>query len=148
MDEKQLSYLSGLSNADRRIVWWMTENLSAKERSDLFFEDQRRVVMAMASGRTLIGPMAPGHRMAKKWTFTAKRWEPISFLFRIGDEIVVSSVQATHEGRGYLRDLFAGIERAGLRVVVPSPLAHMTEILVHYGFECTEEYSVDIWRRP
>lgn len=144
--------LAGLTIDERRIVERLAERFSVEDRSALFLADQRRLVIAMAAGRPLIGPMMPGHRMAKKWTFTTKRWEPISFLFRLGDEVIMSSVQATREGRGYLRELIAGIERVGLRVVVPTPLAHMTDILIHYGFtpEHSEERggTVDMWRRP
>ena len=105
--------------------------------------------------RTIVlGPLWPGHRMARKWTFTAKRWTSFSYLFRDGDAVVLSAVQATHEGRGYLRDLIAGIEHAGLRVKVPCPLPHMEEIFLrHYGFVPHEEIHdgtgdpVDVWER-
>jgi hypothetical protein len=146
--------LAALSAADRNIVTRLTEEFSDEERAALFLDSQRRWVVETVAGRgSVLGPLEPGHVMAKKWTFTAKRWEPISFLFRVValegcGEVIVSSVYATHEGRGYFRDLITGIERTGLRVVVPSPLAHMTDILVHYGFEFTEEHGVDVWRRP
>jgi len=144
---------AALSVADQRVAEQLIGRLPIEVRSALFLESQRRLMVTLAAGEPYIGPLAPGHRMARKWTFTAKRWEPISFLFRLGDEVVVSSVHATREGRGYFRELLAGIERASLRVVVPSPLAHMTDILVHYGFvprdeRVGEQGSVDVWRRP
>lgn len=101
-----------------------------------------------------IGPLPPGHRMARKWTFTSKRWQQGSYLFRKGDAVYLSFVNASHRGRGYLRDLIAGIEHAGLRVVVPNPLDHMRQILEHYGFVMHMEpwpsmdCDVDVWTRP
>ena len=138
---------AALSVADQRVAEQLIGRLPIEVRSALFLESQRRLMVTLAAGEPYIGPLAPGHRMARKWSFTAKRWEPTSFLFRVGDEVVLSSVQATREKRGYLRDLIAGIDRAGLRVTVPCPLTHMTEILTHYGFEPTEEHGVDVWRR-
>jgi hypothetical protein len=101
----------------------------------------------------MLGPIEPGHRMARKWTFTAKRWTPLSYLFRHGDAVYLSAVQATRPGAGYLRDLIRGIEGARLRVKVPCPLGHMQAILEHYGFvphpELHEgfEGAVDVWER-
>lgn len=113
----------------------------------------RRIWSHRAEGSTGIGPLEPGHRMARKWTFTAKRWREGSYLWRHGNEVLLSFVWATHEGRGYLRDLIAGIEAAKLRVVVPNPLGHMTAILEHYGFVMRMEPhdsgmgDVDVWRK-
>jgi hypothetical protein len=102
----------------------------------------------------MLGPIQPGHRMARKWTFTFKRWTPLSYLFRHGDAVYLSAVRARRQGAGYLRDLIRGIEGAGLRVKVPCPLPHMEEILKHYGFTPHEEMHegygepVDVWERP
>jgi hypothetical protein len=114
---------------------------------------QRAPAIFPGSQCATLGPIQPGHRMARKWTFTAKRWTPLSYLFRQGDAVYLSAVQATHDGRGYLRDLIRGIEGAGLRVKVPCPLGHMEQILQHYGFvphlETHENFQpVDVWERP
>lgn len=100
-----------------------------------------------------IGPLSPGHSMARKWTFTRKRWEANSYLFVDGTRVMLSAVKATKEGHGYLRDLIAGIEASGRRVAIPCPLGHMEQILRHYGFEPHEELHeigepVDVWERP
>lgn len=82
-----------------------------------------------------------------------ERWEPFSYLFRKGDRVYLSAVQAKVSGAGYLRDLVAGIEQAGLRVAVPNPLSEMTAILKHYGFMVRWERhagtgeEVDVWER-
>ncbi len=99
-----------------------------------------------------IGPLTPGHRIARRWTFTAKRWTALSYLWVDGDRVVLSAVEATKRGRGYLRDLIAGIEADGRRVAVPCPLAQMESILSHYGFvPHTEMHEigepVDVWER-
>lgn len=66
----------------------------------------------------------------------------------------LSFVYAKDEGKGYLRDLIAGIERAGLRVAVPIPFARMENILKHYGFirkhenDPYENEPVEVWQRP
>jgi hypothetical protein len=98
---------------------------------------------AFPSPAAVLGPLLPGHPMARRWTFTRKRWTPLSFLFRVGSDVYLTSVQAEREGRGYLRDLIAGIEADGLHVVVPNPLDDMEAILEHYGFESEEERCED-----
>ena len=100
------------------------------------------------------GPICPGDHEASVWTFTADRWEPASYLWRKGDAVTLSFVAARQHGQGYLRDLIAGIERAGFRVRVPTPLSRMEAILRHYGFRPHDEWwedvraPVEIWERP
>jgi hypothetical protein len=100
-----------------------------------------------------VGPLFPGHPMARKWTFTRKRWEAGSYLFLDGTRVLLSSVIATKEGQGYFRDLIVAIEATGRKVAIPCPLNRMQHILRHYGFEPHTEMHeigepVDVWERP
>jgi hypothetical protein len=104
------------------------------------------------------GPIEPDDPEASTWTFTSDRWLgdqgpiPGSYLWRRGDRVTVCSIYAKDEGKGYFRDLVDGIEKAGFRVAVPTPLAHMEAILKHYGFvphrEVMDGDSVEVWERP
>jgi hypothetical protein len=98
---------------------------------------------ALPSPAAVLGPLLPGHPIARRWTFTRKRWTPLSYIFRVGSDIYITSVQAEREGRGYFRDLISEIEAYGLAVVVPNPLETMRQILEHYGFEPKDERPQD-----
>lgn len=110
-------------------------------------------------GNEMRGPIEPDDEEASKWGFTSDRWEkaiaeglPGSYLFIDHDRVYLSVVKATKEGHGYLKELIAGIEKAGYKVAVPCPLGRMEVILKHYGFVPHTEYGevgeTAVWERP
>jgi hypothetical protein len=88
----------------------------------------------------------PGDPRGVPWTFTTERWQEGSYLWQtLNRRIVLSSLFAQASGKGFLRELIAGIERSGLRVAVPTPFAQMQQILEHYGFVPHLEEDADVW---
>ena len=93
----------------------------------------------------------PGDPRARAWGFTPERWEG-SYLAKEEGRVLLSLLQASSPGKGYLRDLVAGIEAEGLRVAVPTPLGRMVEILRRWGFVPHTEHDelfgpVEVWER-
>lgn len=89
--------------------------------------------------------------------FTPDRFTDASYLWRTGDRVSVSFIESRVRGRGDFSRLVKAIEAEGLRVAVPTPLGHMTEILTRWGF--TPHYEpfdqeagimepCEIWERP
>jgi len=63
-------------------------------------------------------------------------WDTGSLVFRDGDEIRLVAILANQKWTGAFRRLVAGIEAAGLRPVIISPLADMERIMDKWGWSC------------
>jgi hypothetical protein len=87
------------------------------------------------------------------WGFSTEDFTPDSYLWRIGDEIIVPLVRARHPGTGAFSRLVRTIERNGKRVAVSTPVGPMKDILRHLGFaegwvNDPEVGRVEVWRKP
>jgi hypothetical protein len=85
--------------------------------------------------------------------FSLNDFAPDSYLWRRGNEIMVSLIIARNPGKGAFSRLLRTIEASGFSVAVPCPLGHMEAILQHKGFVCGYEDDarsgerVEVWRR-
>jgi hypothetical protein len=79
-----------------------------------------------------------------RFGFTSDRFTDDSYLWRHGNEIMVSLITSTPEGRGHFSALVKRIEAAGYTVAVSTPLRRMTAILQRWGFAPTRRYAAEI----
>lgn len=86
--------------------------------------------------------------------FSLSDFTPDSYLWRRGNEILVSLIIAREPGKGAFSRLLRTIEANGFTVAVPCPLGRMEAILQRKGFVCGYEEDkhfgeqVEVWRRP
>lgn len=84
---------------------------------------------------------------AKEFGFTTELFSGDSYLWKAGDTIIVSNIEAKIKGKGALRSLFEKIEEKNFTIAVPTPMRRMQEILVKNGFRPTvdEEDGCTLW---
>jgi len=97
------------------------------------------------------GIIAVDSNYGKEFGFTRDKFTRDSYLWKLGDRIMVSFIISRHPGQGHLSELFAAIEEKGFRVAVPTPSAHMRRILKRKGFvphmETGDLGLVEIWEK-
>lgn len=90
--------------------------------------------------------------IGKELGFTSDKFEKDSYLWRVGNKIVISLIFSIEENKGYLTQLFQGIEDAGYRISVPTPLPKMEAYLMKRGFEMHIENGsfgdYEVWEKP
>ncbi len=82
------------------------------------------------------------------WGFTPDRWTSDSYLWRSGNEIILSLLFSRAPGNGHLRELIEGIEADGLTFAISCPIGVMEMIVRHYGLVCSHDGDAEFWRRP
>ena len=95
----------------------------------------------------LEGMIEPG---SVEW-FSADEFD--GYLWGKRDSVWVSLITSLKPGNGNLSKLFEAILASGRAVKVPTPFAHMQDILERKGFERTEEETrhgpCEVWvKRP
>lgn len=95
------------------------------------------------------GMIAPGSDIGRVFSFTTDRFDPSSYLWKIGDAIMVSFIMS--KARGNFRELVHRIHALGFTVKVPTPLARMEQIVRKNGYQRTVEHDdemgedVEVW---
>jgi len=69
----------------------------------------------------------------KEFGFTSDKFG--GWLWKTGDEILISFIESYKQGKGNLRALFDKIVEKGYGIVVPTPFARMEMICKKYGME-------------
>lgn len=98
------------------------------------------------------GMISVGSETGTRWGLTCDRFALDTYLWRIGNVVIVSFVASTV--RGAFGDLVRRIQADGLDVDVPTPVAHMRAILEKWGAVARREWasdmgdSVEMWRVP
>ncbi len=87
-------------------------------------------------------------KQAKLLGFTSDKFE--GWLWRKGNNIMISFIVSLKPGRGNLSKLFERIWAQGHLVKVPTPCARMRAILRKKGFKQTQEHDdildlVEVW---
>jgi hypothetical protein len=75
---------------------------------------------------------------AKPFQFTSDRFEAGSYLWKLGDSIIVSFIAS--QTRGNFRQLVQAILDSGHTVEIPTPLDRMSEIVKKNGYEQDFKY--------
>ena len=75
---------------------------------------------------------------AKELGFTSDKY--FGYLWKKGNYVIISTIGCNRQNSGYLRELFALIQKKGYGIKVPNPFPKMEEICKHYGFKKTSEY--------
>lgn len=89
----------------------------------------------------------------RRFGFTSDRFSPISYLWGKNDDVIVSFIHSTEQGKGYFSGLVKNIEAQGYRVVVSTPLPRMEAILVRWGWKPSYVWdddfqdNVQIWTK-
>jgi len=99
------------------------------------------------------GRIAVDSNYAKELGFTSDKFTRDSYLWKLGDRIMISFIISRRPGQGHLSELFAAIEGKGFRIAVPEPFAHMRQILEQKGFvphweEGSFGFGVEVWEKP
>ena len=88
----------------------------------------------------------------KEFGFTSDKFVPgISYLWKTGNRIIISSIESTQESKGYFTELVNNIIGKSYQVAVPTPLKKMDYIMRKWGWKQTFEYDkqmeaeVEIW---
>lgn len=97
-----------------------------------------------------IGIIKLDSKRGKELGFISNRFTGLSYLWEFEDCIIISLIESTEEGKGYLSYLFKSILAEGKAIKVPTPLKKMLPILKHKGFKQTGEICpamglVEIW---
>lgn len=99
------------------------------------------------------GMIAPGEAPAS-WGFTAERFAADSYLWKEGNRVMISFIEAKTKGKGHFSALVKAIEADGFKVDVPTPLGQMKSILNRWGWkprkieDAQTGETVTVWRRP
>jgi hypothetical protein len=80
-------------------------------------------------------------REGKKLGFVSSRFTKSSYLWKQGNYIYISVIQAVTEDVGYFSDLCKTIIYYGCGIKIPTPFNRMREIALKQGYEKTVEYS-------
>jgi hypothetical protein len=83
-------------------------------------------------------------QFGKELGFTYDQFTRTSYLWKSGQTIYISAIEACERGKGNLRRLFQAIEAKGLTIKVPTPFRRMEEILRKQGFKHTVEDGPDM----
>ena len=76
---------------------------------------------------------------ADELLFLPENFSADSYLWKMGDAIMLSFIASSHPGHGALRRLVKRIHALGLDVKVPTPLGRMQDIVLRNGYEHTTE---------
>ena len=104
------------------------------------------------SAKTMDGMIEPG-KAPESWGFMTERFVGHSYLWKEGDRIFISFIQALQPGKGHFSALVAAIEKDGFKVAVPTPLKDMKGILKRWKFKPNRERDKDsgeiaeVWMR-
>jgi hypothetical protein len=88
-----------------------------------------------------------------KFGFTSVKFLPHSYLWRQGDNIIVSFIAARHPGNGDFSKLIKNLEASGYNVLVPNPSGMMKPVLKHWGYKPEMVWDgeledwIEIWKR-
>ena len=94
-------------------------------------------------------PIRPGDDGTDAIGFTADKFSADSYLWRKGDAIWISLIFANHPGKGDFSRLVKNLEAAALKVIVPTPFAHMAAILTAWGYQPFQHPDgLEVWCRP
>lgn len=109
-------------------------------------------MMSPAFGRTDLpdGQIDPDSAVGKELGFTSDKFE--GWLWKTGDQVMISMIISLKEGHGNLSALFKAIEEHGYSIAVPTPFARMKAILKRKGFHPYREMDAElgpceVWRR-
>jgi len=88
---------------------------------------------------------------AKTIGFVSDKFD--GYLWKEGNDIVISAIISKEEGKGNFSNLVKNIRNAGYEVIVPTPLGIMNNIVRKWGYK--QEIVLDevmgeleIWRSP
>ncbi len=87
------------------------------------------------------GKIEPSNTVGAALGFTSNKFD--GWLWKTGNQIVISMLISKQEGKGHLSALFTEIERRGLTIAVPTPFARMRAILKRKGFKPHMEIDAD-----
>lgn len=95
------------------------------------------------------GMIALDSKFGKQFGFTSDKFGRGSYLWDNGDDIFISFIESKDRGKGHFSTLIKGIESKGYRVLVPTPLAQMENILTKWGW-CPryKREGAILWGRP
>lgn len=99
------------------------------------------------------GRIDPDSKAGKILGFTSDKFAGDSYLWGDDDRMWISFIVSIQQGKGHLSALFNSIEARGYYIAVPTPFAHMQQILKRKGFvlhyETTSDGdSVEVWHKP
>ena len=88
-----------------------------------------------------------GTPAAQELGFTQDHFSEDSYLWRIGDSIMISNIECKTPGNGHFRRLLETIESKKFTIKVPTPMRRMQEILDKNGFyhSIDPEQGFQVW---
>jgi hypothetical protein len=84
-------------------------------------------------------------KLGKEIGFTSNLFE--GYLFKVNKSIYISLIVSKKEGKGNLTKLFNKILEKGYKIMVPTPLGKMKEIVKSKGFEQRFEKGFEVWEK-
>ena len=81
----------------------------------------------------------------KQFRFTDDKFALDSYLWKKGDSILISFIVSQNPGKGDFSRLVKLIFEKGFIVNVPTPFAHMRNILKKWGFQITFDDGCEMW---
>lgn len=87
-------------------------------------------------------------KAGKEIGFISERFYGMSYLWKKGDLIIISSIASVLKGKGFFKKLIQDINAKGYRVCVPTPLSQMEAIMNHWGWEKVIEDEYEVYYQP
>ena len=84
-------------------------------------------------------------KLGKELNFTSDKFMFFSYMFKDGNVIWISAIEAIEKGKGHFTKLLNAIWEKGWTVKIPVPFPNMEQILIKKGFQKTVDEDCEVW---